>query len=164
MPETAHDTELAALTTRIRELSDRIELRELFDAYVTALDLAGDPGDRARYTALFTEDATFTFPIGTCTGITAYTAFQAAARARWAHTHHLSANHTITLHGDRARLRVHQSATHLHHTPGHTPFTIGGHYDAHAVRTPGGWRLNRVAFHVTWTTGTSPDPLPDTPR
>ncbi|MFG2296231.1 nuclear transport factor 2 family protein [Streptomyces sp. NPDC048603] len=172
--------ELAALRAQVRSLSDRVELRELFDRYVISLDHAdhgghadqggqtgetgqagraeGDGADEARFAELFTEDAEFSYPIGTATGITGYSAFQRQARGRWARTHHLSATHDIRVTGDLATLRVHQITTHVHQDEARAgdptePFDVGGYYDAGAVRTAAGWRLNRISFHVVWATG-----------
>ncbi|MET9608689.1 nuclear transport factor 2 family protein [Streptomyces sp. NPDC006512] len=159
MPSTYDD--IADLRAQVRILRDRADLRELFDRYVTALDTYGEaehygPG----FAELFTEDVTFAFPIGTAAGIEGFTAFQREAGARWARTHHLSANHSIDLDGDRATLRVQQLTAHVHRGgPGSARrFEVGGHCVAGAVRTDSGWRLNRVAFHVVWDSG---DRLPE---
>ncbi|GAA3248346.1 hypothetical protein Slala03_68620 [Streptomyces lavendulae subsp. lavendulae] len=150
-----HD-EIADLREQVRVLRDHAELRELFDRYVCALDTGGPPGrDRERFASLFTEDVTFAFPIGVCTGIEAFTAFQREAGERWARTHHLSAGHRVDLDGDRATLRVQQTTTHVHHTTDAAPahFDVGGYAEARAVRTGAGWRLSHVAFHVVWDSG-----------
>ncbi|MEV7618187.1 nuclear transport factor 2 family protein [Streptomyces sp. NPDC089799] len=174
--------ELAALRAQVRDLRDRVELRELFDRYVISLDrpdgyagdgyagdgpagddLAGEgtAGDAARFAELFTEDAEFRYPIGTVTGITGYAAFLRRAKGRWARTHHLGATHDIRVTGDAATLRVHQLTTHVHRDEEDAgdpvePFDVGGWYDAGAVRTDAGWRLNRISFHVVWATGRRP--------
>ncbi|MFJ8211320.1 nuclear transport factor 2 family protein [Streptomyces sp. NPDC096033] len=154
MPSTYDD--IAELRDQIRMLRDRAELRELFDRYVTALDTFDGTGpDEARFAALFTEGATFAFPIGVCTGVEAFAALQREARGRWARTHHVSTNHSITLDGDRAVVRAQQVTTHVHH-PGAGPaahFDVGGHTEARAVRTADGWRLSHVAFRVVWDSG-----------
>lgn len=154
MPSTYDD--IADLRDQIRVLHDRAELRELFDRYVVALDTFDGTGPgEARFATLFTEDATFAFPIGVCTGVEAFAAFQREARERWARTHHVSANHSIALDGDRAVVRAQQLTTHVHHA-GAGPaahFDVGGHTEAHAVRTPDGWRLSHVSFRVVWDSG-----------
>ncbi|GAA0298379.1 hypothetical protein GCM10010302_41310 [Streptomyces polychromogenes] len=151
----SHD-DIAELRDQIRVLRDRAELRELFDRYVTALDTFDGTGpDEAGFRALFTEDATFAFPIGVCTGVEAFAALQREARDRWARTHHVSANHRVTLDGDRALVRAQQVTTHVHHGgPGPVShFDVGGHTEARAVRTPDGWRLSHVSFRVVWDSG-----------
>ncbi|MDA5285595.1 nuclear transport factor 2 family protein [Streptomyces sp. NPDC054904] len=159
MPST-HD-DIADLREQVRILRDRADLRDLFDRYVTALDTYGEAEpDVTRFAELFTEDVTFTFPIGTSEGIGGFTAFQREAGARWARSHHLASNHSIVLDADRATLRVQQLTFHVHHDGDRSArnFDVGGHCVAAAVRTDSGWRLNRVAYHVVWDSG---DRLPE---
>ncbi|GHB82133.1 hypothetical protein GCM10010347_61300 [Streptomyces cirratus] len=158
-----HD-ELADLSAQVRVLRDRAELRDLFDRYVGALDTGIHAGpDGAAFDELFTEDAVFAFPVGTCTGVEGFAVLRREAGARWSRTHHISANHDIRLDGDRATLRVQQLTRHLH-GPGDgpdgppAPFEVGGYCRARAVRTGAGWRLSHVAFHVVWDAG---DRLPE---
>ncbi|MEG3631673.1 nuclear transport factor 2 family protein [Streptomyces poriticola] len=148
------DDEVAALRGQLRVLSDRLEIRDLLDRYVVALDTIDETADDDWFSELFTEDARFTFPIGSHTGLAGLAAFQRKARARWARTHHLSANHRIEQAGDTATVRVHQLATHVHQggDPSRT-FDVGGYYEGRAVRTPSGWRFDRLSFHVVWSTG-----------
>lgn len=150
-----HD-EIADLSSQVRVLRDRAELRDLFDRYVSALD-TGDPAgpDVVPFDELFTEDATFAFPIGTCTGVEGFAVLRREAGARWSRTHHISANHDVRLDGDRATLRVQQLTRHLHEPGGgpSAPFEVGGYCLAHAVRTEAGWRLDHIAFHVVWDAG-----------
>ncbi|MFF6782517.1 nuclear transport factor 2 family protein [Streptomyces sp. NPDC012510] len=154
------DDEIAALRAQLAELTDRAELRDLFDRYVVSLDLIGerDYGDD-WFRTVFTDDARFSFPIGDHQGIEGFAAFQREARARWARTHHVTANHVVDIAGERAVLRAHQFATHVH--PGSEPlgshFDVGGYYEVGAVRTSRGWRFDDVAFHVVWAAG---EPLP----
>ncbi|MFF1560787.1 nuclear transport factor 2 family protein [Streptomyces sp. NPDC058279] len=153
--------EISELSAQVRLLRDHSELRALFDRYLTALDLDGVPeGDETSFGGIFTEDATFTFPIGTCSGTDGFTAFQRQARGRWARTHHLGSGHAISVEGDRATLRVQQLTAHVHH-PGDGPsgrFDVGGYSEARALRTEAGWRLSHVAYHVVWDSG---DRLPE---
>ncbi|WP_455354484.1 nuclear transport factor 2 family protein [Streptomyces sp. SYSU K217416] len=158
------DDEIAALRDRLRTLTDRAEIRDLFDRYVVSLDLIGerdyaDDYDDDWFRTVFTEDARFVFPIGDHKGVEGFAAFQREARARWARTHHITANHVVDVDGDRAVIRAHQFATHVH--PGSpalgSHFDVGGCYEVRAVRTGEGWRFDDVAFHVVWATG---EPLP----
>ncbi|MCP3817861.1 nuclear transport factor 2 family protein [Streptomyces sp. A3M-1-3] len=62
---TSTDDEITALRDRLGELTDRAELRDLFDRYVVSLDLIGERDyDDDWFRTVFTDDATFTFPIG----------------------------------------------------------------------------------------------------
>ncbi|MFI5831806.1 nuclear transport factor 2 family protein [Streptomyces sp. NPDC051578] len=165
-----HD-EIADLSAQVRVLRDRAELRDLFDRYVAALDTGDHAGpDGTAFDELFTEDAVFSFPVGTCTGVEGFAVLRREAGARWSRTHHISANHDIRLDGDRATLRVQQLTRHLHGPgggrpgegrPGEgppAPFEVGGYCRARAVRTEAGWRLSHVSFHVVWDAG---DRLPE---
>lgn len=150
---------VVSLVARLSELADRLELGDLVNRYVVALDRADEPGyDDSWYRTVFTEDVRFTFPIGVHRGVEGFAGFQRAAKARWARTHHLCGNEIIELDGDQARVRAHQVATHLHHgEDAGEPFVVSGYYDAHAVRTTHGWRFDELAFHVVSAVGR---PLP----
>ncbi|MGW0394691.1 nuclear transport factor 2 family protein [Streptomyces sp. NPDC003042] len=155
---TSADDEIAALRDRLRDLTDRAELRDLFDRYVVTLDLIGERDyDDDWFRTVFTEDVRFGFPIGDHRGVQGFAAFLREARARWYRTHHITANHQVDIDGDRAVVRAHQFATHVHlHTlaaAARPHFDVGGAYEARAVRTSEGWRFTEVDFHVVWTAG-----------
>ncbi|MER0446325.1 nuclear transport factor 2 family protein [Streptomyces sp. Edi4] len=140
--------------TATRDAADRAELRELFDRYVVALDSVAERDlDDDWFRTVFTEDVELSFPIGSHHGVAGYAAFQRTARAWWRATHHISGPHAVDVDGDGARLRVHQLATHVHLDADAGLFEVGGHYEAHALRTADGWRLARIVFHVDWTRG-----------
>jgi SnoaL-like domain len=153
--EEAQPLDLARL---VRSLSDRVDISELIDRYITAFDLLTDePRDDEWYLSVFTEDIRLVFPVGGHTGIDGLAEFNRAARAKWARTHHLSANHLVTLDGDRATVRAHLLVTHVpdidetgHH------LSTGSHFDATAVRTPAGWRLREIVFTLVWISGQPP--------
>ncbi|MDR3081393.1 MAG: nuclear transport factor 2 family protein [Streptomyces sp.] len=143
---------------------DRAELRELFDRYVVALDTVAERGlDDGWFRTVFTEDVELTFPIGSHRGVAGFAAFQRTARTWWRTTHHVSGPHVVKVEGDEARLRVHQLATHVHLDAAAGLFEVGGHYEAHALRTADGWRLDRIAFHVDWTRGRRLEAFADAP-
>lgn len=146
------------LVRAVRSLSDRADVSELIDRYITAFDLlAEEPRDDEWYRSVFTEDVRLIFPIGGHVGIDGLAEFNRAARAKWARTHHLSANHLVTLDGDRARVRAHLLVTHvpdLDGPPRH--LSTGSHFDATAVRTPAGWRLAELVFTLVWISGEPP--------
>ncbi|WP_406864167.1 nuclear transport factor 2 family protein [Streptomyces sp. HUAS MG47] len=155
MTTTASPHDLQALGRRLQELTDRIELTELCDRYVRHLDK--DRADDAWLGSVFTEDAHLTFPFGEFNGIEGLKGFQAMARTTVERTHHLSSNYDIRLDGDRARIGAHLMAVHVRRSEepsGH--FTIGGHYEADAVRTDEGWRIRTFVFDLVWNAGDPP--------
>ncbi|MFE1029065.1 nuclear transport factor 2 family protein [Streptomyces sp. NPDC058818] len=162
--------QVASLRAQLRVLTDRLEIKDLFDRYIVALDRAHEAEfDDAWYRTVFTQDVRFTFPIGVHKGVEGFAEFQRAAKARWARTHHLCANHVVELDGDQARLRVHQVATHLHLPEGEAgeagedPFVVSGYYDVHAVRTHVGWQFDDVSFHVVSAIGRRLPSMADLP-
>ncbi|MFD7527325.1 MULTISPECIES: nuclear transport factor 2 family protein [unclassified Streptomyces] len=156
---TTTEETVAALRAELRDLRDRAELTALGDRYVTHLDR-----DRHRddwFGSVFTDDVHLTFPMGEYKGTAGLAEFQALARTTFERTHHTASNHTVDLDGDRARIRAHLTAVHVRTAtePG-THFTIGGHYEAAAVRTADGWRINRFVFDPVWHEGQGPQGAP----
>ncbi|MFC0598038.1 nuclear transport factor 2 family protein [Streptomyces palmae] len=153
---TPHDEAgFETLHHQLRLLNDRLELTQLCDRYILHLDK--DRAHDSWLETIFTEDAHLTFPFGEFMGIEGLAAFQRMARTNFARTHHISANHTVDLDGDHARVHAHLMA---HHVPradepaGH--FDIGGHFEARARRTPNGWRIHRFVFDLVWQSGQPP--------
>lgn len=148
--------EVDLLRARLLAVTDRLELRELFERYVIALDTVCEQDhDDDWFRTVLTEDVRLDFPIGTREGLTGFAGFLREARGWWERTHHVSATTEIALDADRATVRVHQLATHVHRGGAHraAPFDVGGYYDARAVRTPAGWRFDRLTFRVVWSRG-----------
>ncbi|MFD6421256.1 nuclear transport factor 2 family protein [Streptomyces sp. NPDC060198] len=157
-PDTTAET-VSALRAEVRRLTDRADLVDLLDRYVNHLDR-----DRHRddwFADVFTEDAELTFPMGTYEGFAGLAAFQKMARTTFERTHHHASAHAVAVEGDRATVRAHLTAVHVR-TAGEpaTHFDIGGHYEATAVRTPEGWRVNRFSFDLVWSTGQGPQGAP----
>jgi hypothetical protein len=141
--------------SRTEPATDRAEITALCDRYVANLDRSRH--DDSWLPAVFTEDAVVTFPMGVYRGLGGLRDFQQMARTTFERTHHMSTNHDITIDGDRATIRAHLTAVHVRQAAdpaGH--FSIGGHYDADAVRTPVGWRFERFTFDLVWTSGAAP--------
>jgi SnoaL-like domain len=149
------DSATAFLQDQVRILTDRAEIARLCDRYVLHLDQDRDNDDWLG--SVFTDDVRMAFPFGTYEGITGLTEFQQMARTAFARTHHISSNYDITLDGDNARVRAHLMAVHVPRIeePA-THFSIGGHYEAQAVRTDAGWRIRGFHFDIVWTAGEGP--------
>jgi hypothetical protein len=159
--------EVAALRREVHRLRDRAEISELMDRYTVLLDTQDDHGFDGTWPAtVFTDDVRLHFPIGTHHGIAGVAEFHYRAKVRFARTIHLSGNHVVQLDGDRARVRCHMVATHVHHPSPEAPdrigelFDLGGHGSGEAVRTPRGWRLREWGFTPTWAEGPGPDGTP----
>jgi hypothetical protein len=157
-PPRAGEAQPPDLARLVRSLSDRADISQLIDRYITAFDLlAEEPHDDEWYRSVFTDDVLLVFPIGGHSGIDGLAEFNRAARAKWARTHHLSANHLVTLGGDRATVRAHLLVTHVPDIDGTAPhLSTGSHFDATAVRTPAGWRLAEMVFTLVWISGEPP--------
>jgi len=163
MSSTATDEEFAVLRGELRLLTDRSAISQLIDLYVITLDtLDKQRYGESHYQSIFTEDVLLEFPVGEFVGLTGLDDFHRENKAEWATTHHLSANHLVDIHGDRATARAQVESTHVHHQehrerlgldPGEH-FFVGGYYDIDAVRTEAGWRLEKLKLNVTWTAGT----------
>ncbi len=83
--------------------------------------------------------------------------------ARYAGTWHLSANHAISIDGDRATTRSYLLAAHLLGRGRHDHADGAGWYDCTLRRTTEGWRFTSVRIQEVWTNGTElPSNHPDT--
>lgn len=155
MSITQDEAGLETLYRQLRLLNDRLELTQLCDRYVHHLDK--DRGNDAWLDRIFTEDVHLSFPFGEFKGLEGLADFQQMARTTFARTHHISANHTVDLDGDEARVAAHLTAVHVRRSdvPA-ADFTIGGHYEAEARRTPHGWRIHRFVFDLVWQSGDAP--------
>jgi hypothetical protein len=153
MPTTSDDA--ATMNAQLSVLIDRAEITQLCDRYVMHLDR--DRDSDSWLGSIFTEEAMVVFPSGEYNGIAEMEKFQELAHNTFARTHHLGSNYDIAVDGDQAHVRAHLMAVHVRRAeePA-THFTIGGHYEADAVRTPGGWRFSRFCFEVVWTAGEGP--------
>ena len=141
------------MNAQLRILIDRAEITQLCDRYIMHLDR--DRGSGAWLGSVFTEDAHVVFPSGEYNGIAELEKFQQVAHNTFPRTHHLGSNYDIAVDGDQAHVRAHLMAVHVRQDPA-DHFTIGGHYEADAVRTPGGWRFSRFAADMVWTAGEAP--------
>lgn len=120
---------------------DRAEIIELLHRYALAIDT----GDWALLRSLFTPDAVADFSsVGqyaagesSMRGVDAIVAWLRAALAPFPDVLHFMSNHIVELHGDRASTLTYMHVLHME---------MGGIYRCEAVRTPDGWRLERLAL------------------
>jgi hypothetical protein len=117
-------------------MADRVELMELMHRYALAIDTAQWEALRE----VFCADASVDFgSVGRyvegasgVTGLEAILGWFKAALAPFPDVLHFMSNHVIDLDGDRARVRTYMHVMHM---------SMGGVYDAQAIRTPAGWRI-----------------------
>ncbi|MFD5828807.1 nuclear transport factor 2 family protein [Lentzea sp. NPDC060358] len=123
---------------------DRAELIELLGRYADIADLK-------EFTTLpgrvFTDPLTLDF--ASVTGLPEmtvpladYVQVLSASFAPFLATHHAITGHVVEVDGDTAKIHAHVRAEHW--LPGADRWLVVGFYDDEAVRTPHGWRLNRV--------------------
>ncbi|MFH8628195.1 nuclear transport factor 2 family protein [Streptomyces vietnamensis] len=144
--------------------ADAAEVGTLLDRYLIGLDHDKLDDEWAR--GLFTRDACVEFPISRHEGIDGLADYHRAALAAFERTQHLNSPAVVVLDGDdRASLRANLISTHVHLPAGgpsddasRAPFATGTSVEGEARRTPGGWRLSRLSFHLIWATGRPPAP------
>jgi hypothetical protein len=135
-----------------RQLHDLIDRNEIADL-VSRLGIWLDDKRFDDGRSIFTEDATATTPGGSVQGVDLM-AEQARRNHEVERTQHVITNVLIDLEGDRATVRANLIARLVDRAdaPGYH-FDIGERYDFEAVRTPAGWRFNRVQSSPVWTSG-----------
>jgi hypothetical protein len=165
-PQSTVSLPSAAELIRLRSLADaegammsddRDELAELLARYVSIPDTKG--WDKIPST-VFTDPITWDFQ--SLTGEQPFTLPRAdlvsvmcSAFAGYEATHHAATSPRITIDGDRAQIRAHLRAEHWlapHLVPDGSDncWLVIGFYDDEAVRTPDGWRIERVKLTVTY--------------
>lgn len=145
----------------LQQLLDRAAISDVVNAYATGLDRR----DWALYRSIFLDEIEMDFAsVGLRSG--AYTAEGWVRSAQtlfagFSATQHTSSNHVHEIQGDRASCMSNMQAEHFVarepgdglDAPDADRWTIGGYYRNELVRTPAGWKLQRVALIVTWSRG-----------
>ncbi|WP_329378937.1 Gfo/Idh/MocA family protein [Streptomyces sp. NBC_01716] len=126
-------------------------------AYRSSYELVGSEGR-------ITLDRAFTPPAGHSPVIGLQRASGTEEIVLEPHDQVAGSNSTIHFEGDRAEVRAHLVATHVHHDDEGPHFTVGTYFDITAVRTPAGWRMARLACRVVWTAGKGLAPTPGADR
>jgi len=151
----------------LKRLIDRAAISDVVHAYATGLDRR----DWALYRGIFCDELEMDFDsVGIRKGTYSADAWVRSAQTLFAGfraTQHTSTNHVHQIDGDRATCVSNMQAEHFIEpepgapafAPGGDRWTIGGYYVNELLRTPAGWKLRRVALHVTWTQGN-----PEVPR
>jgi 3-phenylpropionate/cinnamic acid dioxygenase small subunit len=130
-----------------QQLQDKIEIQELLARYARGVDTR----DWELWKTVFTEDAELDYtsagiPLGTRDEIGAIFS-QAFTGITWAQ--HFITNIEVDLDGDRAKVRA------LFYNPMQFPHkdeqsACGGTYEHDMVRTPDGWKSEKVVENNMW--------------
>ena len=137
---------------------DRNDLVELMALYATMADTKS----WELASSIFTDPFTFDFESAGSSAVEVSIAKWCErvqiAFAGFEATHHAITNHRVTVDGDRALIRAHIHADHWIAPDLVEPHTgdcwvVVGFYDDEAVRTPDGWRLERVKLTIRHQSG-----------
>jgi 3-phenylpropionate/cinnamic acid dioxygenase small subunit len=142
----------------LQAVSDKIEITEVLARYARGVDTR----DWELWKSVFVPDAVVDYssagiPAGSRDEIGAFLAEGLRAVPM---TQHFISNVEIDLQGDRATVRA------MFYNPMQLPgmdelSSCGGHYVHDMVRTPEGWRSERLIEHNEWFVNRSGDPAPD---
>ena len=134
----------------LREIADRLALRELVDRYAQTADLRDRSQRDAQVDRVFSEDAVL---VGPGFELRGREQIRTGLRAieRYEATLHAVHGQIIELHGDDADGDTVCTASHLHETDGR-PMKLdwGIRYRDRYRREPDGWRIVRRELHVVW--------------
>lgn len=143
----------------------REEIADLVSRYFRSLDEREFDAAWAR--AYFTPDVRSVTPVGTAEGAEEIVRHTARALGRFARTQHMSADVVVDAAGDGRTARVGWNAlmTHVHReetlrargADADPVFTVGGHWQADAVRTADGRRFAGIVIEPLWTRGQPPE-------
>ena len=130
----------------LQTLADRIEINDLLTKYATAVD----DKDWALYRTVFTPDAFIDYESagGVKGTLDEVVAWMETTMAGFPMTQHLVANVGVELDGDTARVRA-MFYNPMQMTNGKN-FWCGGWYNHELVRTPDGWRSQRLIEESAW--------------
>jgi hypothetical protein len=148
---------LADLGSRIRQLEDRTQISEQVIRYAMGVDRR----DWAMFAGCFTDPVYADFSAG---GMPAETMARDDLVARvsvalngFTATQHISPNHVIEFGAgdpDRAVCHSYMFAQHLLRGSDRGEFyLLRGSYTNHMLRTPDGWRIERLIQHRSWEYG-----------
>lgn len=156
-PSTTDTTPLPGLAERIQRLEDRALISERVIKYARSIDSA----DWDALAQCFTDPVHVDFSEA---GMPAadfprdqFVGFASAGLGGFTALQHLSPNHVIEFddtNPDRAVCHSYMYAQHhLTGAEGGDFFLMRGSYTNSMLRTPGGWRIERVSQHIFWNEG-----------
>ncbi|GAA2208469.1 nuclear transport factor 2 family protein [Nonomuraea monospora] len=145
------------LEARIRRLEDRVQIVEQVTRYATSVDRR----DWESFAACFTDPVFVDYSeLGSRKGSFPRQEIVRGVREAldgFTATQHLSPNHVVEFDDDdpdRAVCHSYMYAQHLlEGAEGGDFYLLRGSYTNHLLRTPDGWRIERLVQHVAWSDG-----------
>lgn len=135
----------------LQEISDRLEIQDLFSRYCFAID----ERDWDTLDTIFTADAQIDYSEsgGAKGSVSGIKAWLPGALERFPAFQHLVATTKLTLNGDRATSRTILFNPMVHEGEGgaRQTFFMGLWYRDTLVRTPDGWRISERYEEMSWT-------------
>lgn len=156
-------SELDELRAQVRYLSDREAIRDVLTTFATAMDAQ----DWDLLASVWTDDAIFDRSRqgqisaddqgGAWRGKQEIMARMVEGVSRHFTSHHVLANHRISVDGDRAQAVTYMHSVHLDEpTQPAEHGGKGGWYLTELTRTPDGWKLSRMAHTPVYFHGSEP--------
>jgi len=133
-------------------MTDREAIQQLMATYAFAIDAK----DYAGITACFTDDAAVEYAGHShrVTGRAAIADLMERQLAPLDVTQHMFTNFIIQVECDKGQVRCDMLAQHIRRgVPGGEKYMAGGQYSAEVRRTPGGWKIARIAARTLWSEG-----------
>lgn len=150
-----------SLEDKVNLLVDRAEISDLLFSFARALDTK----DIDAYVANYADGGELQFG-GTRESPEVsirkeeIPGYFAKTIATYPATHHISANHEISIDGDSAVSRSYATVRHVVSNPKDF-WGGGGWYDCEYTRTDEGWKFTFVRLSIVWAVGEQPDSEPD---
>lgn len=153
---TTTTSDLEQLSEQVGYLVDRTAISDLLIAFATAIDTK----DWTGYSDLFVDDGLVEIPVtlpdGTRVshrGRDGMAQWVAGGLASFVFTHHLSANHQITIDGDTATTTSYCQCIHRKNDDPSDVWELGGWYKCSVRRTREGWKFTHVRLDMVWEHG-----------
>lgn len=139
----------------LREIADRLEIEALLTRYAKAVDRK----DWALYLTVFTPDASIDYSSagGAVSGPAEMTEWLDAALGQFPATQHLVSNIDIEFSADHERARVEAMFHNPMVMPDKSSWVTGGWYHHDLVRTPEGWRSEKLVEESAYFSGMPSD-------
>lgn len=140
----------------IQDVIDRLAIIEKVALYAGAMDRR----DWEYYRTIFDDKVEISFPASTPAAedgprtAEEWVSLVYQTLTKFTHTHHMIANHIVTIEGDDAACQSHMVARHYDKSPDvESGWIIGGFYTHRLRKVSGEWKICGVKLHDTWEQG-----------